>query len=80
MDLVEYKNKKYPRFQTIGNASQFAIPFAKYFCQGHGYDIGCNRVEWAYPGAVPIDPLILTATMPTTCLWVKLTTYSAAIV
>jgi len=58
MDLVEYKNKKYPRFQTIGNASQFAIPFAKYFCQGHGYDIGCNRVEWAYPGAVPIDPLI----------------------
>jgi predicted SAM-dependent methyltransferase len=58
MDLVEYKNKKYPMFQTIGHASQFAIPFAKYFCHGHGYDIGCNRVEWSYPGSIPIDPVI----------------------
>lgn len=58
MDLVEYKNKKYPQFQTIGNASQFAIPFARHFCKGQGYDIGCNRLEWAYPGAIPIDPLI----------------------
>lgn len=58
MDLVEYKNKKYPQFQTIGNASQFAIPFAKYFCHGQGYDIGCNRIEWSYPGSIPIDPVI----------------------
>lgn len=58
MDLVQYRGKNYPRFQTIGNASQFAIPFAKYFCQGQGYDIGCNRYEWAYPGATAIDPLI----------------------
>ena len=55
MNLIEYKNKKYPHFQTIGNASQFAIPYAKYFCNGDGLDIGCNRVEWAYPGAQPID-------------------------
>jgi len=55
MDLIEYKNKKYPHFQTIGNASQFAIPYAKYFCNGDGFDIGCNRIEWAYPGAQPID-------------------------
>ena len=58
MDLVEYKNKKYPQFQTIGHASQFAIPFAKYFCHGIGYDIGCNRIEWSYPGSIPIDPVI----------------------
>ena len=55
MNLIEYKNKKYPHFQSIGNASQFAIPYAKYFCNGDGFDIGCNRVEWAYPGAQPID-------------------------
>ena len=58
MDLVQYRGKNYPRFQTIGNASQFAIPFAKYFCQGQGYDIGCNRIEWSYPGSIPIDPVI----------------------
>jgi len=58
MDLIKYKNKQYPAFQAIGNASQFAIPFAKYFCHGRGYDIGCNRLEWAYPGAIPIDPVI----------------------
>lgn len=52
---LEYKNRQYPKFQAEGNASQFAIPFAKHFCQGDGYDIGCNREEWAYPGATPID-------------------------
>lgn len=57
MKIIEYKNKKYPHFQAEGNASQFAIPFAKHFCHGIGYDIGCNRIEWAYPGAKPIDLL-----------------------
>lgn len=55
MELIEYKNKLYPRLQSVGNASQFAIPYAQHFCQGRGYDIGCNRLEWAYPGAIPID-------------------------
>ena len=55
MDLIEYGGSLYPKFQTEGNASQFAIPFAKYFCEGKGYDIGCNRLEWALPGAIPID-------------------------
>ena len=57
MNTLVYKNKLYPQFQAEGNASQFAIPFAKHFCTGEGYDIGCNRVEWAYPGAQPIDLL-----------------------
>jgi predicted SAM-dependent methyltransferase len=48
----------YPEFQSKGFASQFAIPFAKHFCSGIGLDIGCNRIEWALPGAIPIDPLI----------------------
>jgi SAM-dependent methyltransferase len=55
MNTVEYKGKKYPKFQDEGNASQFAIPFAKHFCKGYGVDIGCNRSEWCYPGAIGVD-------------------------
>ena len=51
IDYIEYKGDKYPSFQTIGNASQFAIPFAKHFCKGFGYDIGCMKKEWSYPGS-----------------------------
>lgn len=29
MDLIEFNNAKYPKFQSLGNASQFSIPFAK---------------------------------------------------
>jgi predicted SAM-dependent methyltransferase len=55
MDLIEFQGKNYPLFQSIGNASQFAIPYAKYFCKGVGYDIGCMKNEWSYPGSIPID-------------------------
>lgn len=55
IDTIHYKGQNYPHFQLEGNASQFAIPFAKHFCKGEGYDIGCNRLEWAFPGAQPID-------------------------
>lgn len=55
MDLITYKNKSYPAFQSQGFASQFAIPYAKHFCNGIGYDIGCSKKEWAFPGAIPID-------------------------
>jgi len=55
MKLIEYNNKTYPHFQSMGNASQFAIPFAKHFCEGCGYDIGCMKKEWSFPNSVPID-------------------------
>jgi hypothetical protein len=58
MELITFKNKTYPHFQTQGYASQFAIPFAKHFCKGEGVDIGCNREEWKFPGAQAIDPAI----------------------
>ena len=58
LKVVEYNNKTYPSFQAEGYAAQFAIPYAKHFCQGVGYDIGCNRVEWSLPGSIPIDPNI----------------------
>lgn len=56
--IIEFKGKKYPRIQAEGFAAQFAIPFARHICQGKGYDIGCNRLEWCLPGARPIDPIL----------------------
>jgi SAM-dependent methyltransferase len=55
METIKYRGRLYPKLQSLGNASQFAIPFARHFCVGQGYDIGCNRHEWAYPGSIPID-------------------------
>lgn len=58
IQTTEYKGELYPIFQTEGNAAKFAIPFAQQICNGKGYDIGCNRLEWCMPGAIPIDPVI----------------------
>lgn len=55
IDTLEYNKKKYPAFQSQGNAAQFAIPFAKHVCKGHGYDIGCSKKEWSFPDSVPVD-------------------------
>ena len=55
MNKIKFKNKEYPILQSLGNASQFAIPYAKHFCTGKGYDIGCNRLDWSFPGSIPID-------------------------
>jgi hypothetical protein len=56
--FINFNNKNYPFFQAKGNAAQFIIPFAKHYCHGVGYDIGCCKKEWAYPGSVLIDPVI----------------------
>ena len=58
IETITYKQSKYPKFQTEGYASQFAIPYAKHVCKGIGVDVGCNRDEWAFPGSIPIDPNI----------------------
>ena len=55
MDLIKFKEKSYPKFQSIGNASQFAIRYAKHFCKGIGVDVGCMKKEWAFPGVIPVD-------------------------
>lgn len=55
IETIQWGGSYYPKFQTFGNASQFAISYAKYVCKGIGYDIGCNRVEWSLPGSIPID-------------------------
>ena len=55
METITFKKRKYPLFQAKGFAAQFAIPFALHVCHGTGYDIGCMKKEWAFPGAIPID-------------------------
>jgi SAM-dependent methyltransferase len=52
---IEFKGREYPAFQAEGNASQFAIPFAKHFCKGKGVDVGFHKEDWKYPGALGAD-------------------------
>jgi len=55
MEIIFFDGEKYPKFQALGNASQFAIPYAKHFCKGNGYDIGFCKEEWKLPNARGID-------------------------
>lgn len=55
MELIEYKGQKVPSFQASGFAARFIFPFAKEFCKGEGYDIGCGKLEWALPNSIPVD-------------------------
>jgi predicted SAM-dependent methyltransferase len=55
MKTITHNGKVYPEFQEDGFAAKFAFPFAKEVCKGWGYDIGCGRPEWAFPGSMPID-------------------------
>jgi SAM-dependent methyltransferase len=55
VEIIEYKGKFYPKFQSEGFASKFAFPFAEQVCNGNGYDIGCSKLEWAFPNSMPID-------------------------
>lgn len=58
MRTIEFEGKVYPHFQAEGNAAKFAIPYAQQVCKGRGLDIGCNRPAWAFPGAIPVDPVL----------------------
>lgn len=55
MEIITYKNKTYPKFQSDGYASKFAIPYAQQVCKGIGVDIGCKKKEWSFPNSIPID-------------------------
>jgi SAM-dependent methyltransferase len=55
IEIITYKGKEYPLFQSKGFASKFAIPYAEQLCKGEGYDIGCMKKEWSFPGSIPID-------------------------
>jgi len=58
VETIEFNGIKYPKFQSTGNAAQFAIPYALHVCKGVGYDIGGNRIEWSFPNSILVDPLI----------------------
>lgn len=58
IETIKFKNKTYSKFQSEGNAAQFAIPYAKHVCKGYGVDIGCMKPEWAFPGANLVDPAL----------------------
>jgi SAM-dependent methyltransferase len=55
IEVINFEGDQYPAFQASGNASQFAIPFAKHICKGIGVDIGFCRDEWKFPGAIGAD-------------------------
>jgi SAM-dependent methyltransferase len=52
---IEFNCIKYLEHEALGNGAQFAIPYAKHYCIGVGYDVGCMKKEWAFPNAIPID-------------------------
>ena len=58
INIIEFAGERYPKFQSEGFAAKFAFPFALEVCKGQGYDIGCNRMEWCFPGAIAVDPEI----------------------
>lgn len=56
MDVIEFRGDIYPHFQSTGNASKFAMPFAKEVLKGDIiYDIGYAKEEWKFPKAIGID-------------------------
>lgn len=50
-----YEGTDYLDIQKEGFAAQYCLPFAKKLCKGDGLDVGCNRLEWALPGAKVVD-------------------------
>lgn len=55
IDTLVYNKNEYPLFQSQGFAAEFAFPYASKVCKGFGYDVGCMKREWAFPGSYPID-------------------------
>lgn len=51
--LFSFKGELYPDYLRHGNAVQFILPVASYFCRGMGLDIGAGK--WPLPGAIPIE-------------------------
>lgn len=56
-NMIKFKHQYVPSLVAKGHHSKFIMPVAKELCEGEGLDIGCNRTEWAFPGAIPIDQI-----------------------
>lgn len=55
IETITFNNISYPKFQSDWFAAKFVFPFAKEICKGDGWDIGCGKKEWAFPGSIPVD-------------------------
>ena len=55
IETIHFSGEEYPLLQAAGNASQFAVPFAKHICAGVGVDVGFCKDAWKFPGAVGAD-------------------------
>lgn len=55
IEIIRFKGKKYPKWQSEGFAAKFIFPFAQIACKGFGYDVGFCKPEWKLPGAAGID-------------------------
>jgi len=55
IETIEFNGRRYPKFQAVAPASQFAMPYAKLVCKGKGYDIGPAKKAWGLSGATLID-------------------------
>jgi SAM-dependent methyltransferase len=53
--LFEFEGDTYPDYLRRGNAARFITPIAQQFCQGRGFDVGCNK--WPLPGAMGVDDI-----------------------
>ncbi len=54
---LNFRDRNYPEFITNGYHSRFIMPVAEEII-GYdklGVDVGCKRIEWAYPGSVCVD-------------------------
>lgn len=58
LNFIEYNGVRYPSHQGIGNAAQWIMPLAKYYCRGMGLDIGYSKEPWMMPNAIGIEPTI----------------------
>ena len=52
--IFKYKDKTYPDYLKDGNALNYILPIAKYFCKGKGLDIGGTQ-KCHFPGSDHIN-------------------------
>lgn len=58
LNFISHNDKLYPCHQAIGNAAQWIMPLAKYYCRGTGLDVGYSKENWMMPDAIGIEPTI----------------------
>lgn len=56
LEFITHNGQNYPSHEAEGFAAQWISPLAKRYCTGTGLDVGCNRQEWCFHGAIPCDP------------------------